>query len=142
VIGRKYYWYSSILGFCDFYLQSKNIKGISESSTKMPRKKTFPTNEPTSPSYSPTQASPCPSSPSYGGYGATTLLVAADSKMGECLRSAKASKKPTATSTEEHYDSYTPASSFSRAEKRKLEIFTDELSAHNAVLNAIPCNKK
>jgi len=133
-MGRKYYWYSSILGFCDFYLQSKNIKGISESSTKMPRKKTFPTNEPTSPSYSPTQASPCPSSPSYGGYGATTVLVAAGSKTGQ-------SKKTATTSTEEKLESYTVASSFSRAEKRKLEIFTDGLSAHNAVLNAIPCKK-
>jgi len=69
------------------------------------------------------------------------VLVGAERKTGACLRSAKASKNATATSTKEQLESYTAASSFSRAEKRKLEIFTDELSAHNAVLNAMPYKK-
>jgi hypothetical protein len=70
------------------------------------------------------------------------VLVGAERKREACLRSSKASKNATATSIEENIESYTPASSFSRAEKRKLEIFTDELSAHNAVLNALPHKKK
>jgi len=108
----------------------------------MPRKKTYQPPAPSSPSYPPTHSSPCPTSPSYGGYGATALLVGAEKKRETCLGSAKASKNATATSIEENIESYTPASSFSRAEKRKLEIFTDELSAHNAVLNAMPHKKK